>query len=217
MSQETITALIGVVPQLLLILIIGAVVLAVRHPLLETVLPRVSKVSLIGFQIDLQPAEVRRAFEDRPEADRRAAPTDADLGAVAQRASRNGDVVRGRTALWIDDHPEWTRAERLVMHGIGLFVEPVQTTAEAARVLRDGFVGRPIDVVISDIGTDDGSKRDSEVLQLAAEHGSVPVIFYIARAREGIPAGAFGLTTRPEELWHLVMDALERHSHGIRT
>lgn len=42
------------------------------------------------------------------------------------------------------------------------------------------------------------------------EHRPVPVIFYVGRAREGAPAAAFGLTTRPEEMWHLVMDALER-------
>jgi CheY-like chemotaxis protein len=210
MSEETINALIGIVPQVLLILIIGIVVLAVRRPLFENVLPRVSKVSLIGLQLDLQPREVQEAFKSQDSPDSRPPPSDAALGEVGRRASRNAEVIRGRTVLWVDDHPEWTRAERLVMHGTGIFVEPVRTTDEAADVLERGLAGRTVDVVISDIGVTGGARRDEEILRLASAHGQVPVIFYIGRPRDGVPAGAFGLTTRPEELWHLVMDALER-------
>lgn len=210
MSQETITALIGILPQVLLILILLVILLALRRPIFDNVLPRVSKVSLVGLSVDLQPAEVRRALADQAPVADREMPTDESLGAVAGRARRNTGVVRGRTILWIDDHPEWTRTERLVLHRLGIFVEPVLGTDAASTVLADGIGGRPVDLVISDIGTDTGGSRLDEVLALVRTTANVPVIFYVARQREGVPAGAFGLTSRPDELWHLVMDALER-------
>jgi hypothetical protein len=208
-SQETITALIDIVPQVLLIVIVAAVLLALRRPLLENVLPRVSRVSLFGIGVDLQPAQVRRALEDQGAPADRPMPTDNALGAIADRARRNAEVIRGRTVVWIDDHPEWTRAERVVLHRIGVFSEPVRTTKEAESVLASGLGGRPVDVLISDIATDSGSRLD-KVIKMSRERGSVPVIFYVAQLRGGVPADAFGITNRPDELWHLVMDALER-------
>jgi hypothetical protein len=115
-SEETLTALIGIIPQLLLIVIIGAVVIALRRPIFENVLPRVSRVSVIGLQVDLQPTDVRRALEAQASPSPRPMPTDAGLGAIGRRAERNADIIVGRTAVWIDDHPEWTVAERLVLH-----------------------------------------------------------------------------------------------------
>jgi len=40
----------------------------------------------------------------------------------------------------------------------------------------------------------------------------VPVIFYIGYPdpSKGVPPHAFGITHRPDELLHLIMDALER-------
>ena len=42
-----------------------------------------------------------------------------------------------------------------------------------------------------------------------------PVIFYIGifDPKLGIPGGAFGITNRPDELLHLVLDALERKKY----
>lgn len=208
-DQATINTLIGIVPQILLILIIGIVLIALRRPIFEQFLPRISKVSLIGISVDLQPAEIRKELEARPTEDPRPLPSDAAIGTVADRAARNADILRGRMAVWIDDHPEWTRVERLVMHGLGVFVEPVRTTQEADSFLKSNLAERRADLIISDIGIDDGSSRLADAVRLGREH-SLPVIFYVARARSGVPEGAFGITTQPDELWHLVMDAIER-------
>jgi hypothetical protein len=41
---------------------------------------------------------------------------------------------------------------------------------------------------------------------------SPPLIFYVGQERD-VPAGAFGLTIRPDELLNLVLDVLERKSN----
>jgi hypothetical protein len=43
------------------------------------------------------------------------------------------------------------------------------------------------------------------------EAGDVPLLLYTTESLPSVPAGAFGSTDRPDELLHLVIDALERH------
>lgn len=44
-----------------------------------------------------------------------------------------------------------------------------------------------------------------------------PIIYYVGSADPSrpVPVGAFGLTARPDELLHLVMDALERRATPV--
>jgi len=68
-------------------------------------------------------------------------------------------------------------------------------------------------VIISDIArgdTADQGVRDLPLLRRSAPE--TPVIFYVGKldSHQGTPAGAFGITNRPQELLHLVLDALER-------
>jgi hypothetical protein len=210
-SDEVVAALIGIVPQLLLILVILVLLVVFRRPLRTQVLPRVSRVSVAGVQVELQPAELRRAFEEQPSPIDRPLPSEASIDAVRARAERNAAAIRACRAIWIDEHPEWTRAERLALHRIGVFVEPVRSVDEARILIRHGIGGRPADVVISDIASDDGSKHDREVVELVqSAEPPIPLIFYVGRVSPGVPPGAFGITNRPEVLWQLVMDVLER-------
>jgi hypothetical protein len=210
-SEQVAAALIGIVPQLLLILIIVVLLIAFRRPLRSQVLPRVSRVSVAGVQVELQPAELRRAFEEQPSPIDRPPPSDASIDAVRARAERNAEAFRACRAIWIDEHPEWTRAERLALHRIGIFVEPVRSVDEARGLIRHGIGGRRADVVISDIASDDGSKHDREVIELVrTAKPPIPLIFYVGRLQPGVPPGVFGITNRPDVLWQLVMDVLER-------
>ena len=68
-------------------------------------------------------------------------------------------------------------------------------------------------LIRSDIGRD--GKKD-EGLQfhqrLISEGMDIPLIFYVGSSDRGrgVPASAFGITGRVEELGHLVLDFLER-------
>ena len=70
----------------------------------------------------------------------------------------------------------------------------------------------PADLVISDIGRQD--KNDPDGLQflqkLRHRPDETPVIFYVGdyEPQLGVPDGAFGITDRPDQLLHLVLDAL---------
>ena len=111
-------------------------------------------------------------------------------------------------SLWIDDHPEGNRIERRMLRQMGIFTEAVTTSAGAAAVLDDP--ANKIDLIITDVGRDDGSPGGLALLEGIG--GRRPVILYVGRVDRNrvTPAGAFGITDRPDELLNLVMDALDR-------
>lgn len=69
------------------------------------------------------------------------------------------------------------------------------------------------DLVISDLSRNDTPNEGLMLLQ-EMRKSQLPqrVIFYVGSVNQekGTPTGSFGITNRPDELLHLVMDILER-------
>jgi CheY-like chemotaxis protein len=140
--------------------------------------------------------------------------TKADRERVLRRAERCRSVLEGRRLLWIDDLVANNRKERELLEALGLKLEQVQSsaTAEVALAPDDGGY----DLILSDIARPEGKAAGLDFLAAYRDayppDQRVPVIFYISErdATKPVPVGAFGLTNRPDELLHLVIDALER-------
>lgn len=67
------------------------------------------------------------------------------------------------------------------------------------------------DLVISDIARGEDPAAGLGTPRALTNQGTrVPVIFYVGQALRPIPQDAFGITDRPDELVHLVLDALAR-------
>jgi CheY-like chemotaxis protein len=118
-------------------------------------------------------------------------------------------LVEGARILWVDDHPESPRHEREMFEGLGAVVTMVRSTAEAAEVLD----GARFDLIISDIRRGGDAKAGLRAIKPLRElGGGVPLVLYVGSTDPGraVPAGAFGITSDPEELLHLVLDALGR-------
>ncbi len=142
----------------------------------------------------------------RPQADTHAL---AGLPSVERRSAVVATLVRGRRVLWVDDRPSQTFYERLALTQMGLAVDVAVTTREG---LTAALQLKP-DVVLSDIERDGQQDAGLGFLQALRENGvTAPVIFYIfdLDPRKGIPGGAFGITSNPAELLHLVLDVIER-------
>jgi len=72
------------------------------------------------------------------------------------------------------------------------------------------------DVIISDMArTDEDDAGLRFLIKFRKVDETTPVIFYIGTydPKLGKPIGAFGITNRPDELLHLVLDALERKKY----
>jgi CheY-like chemotaxis protein len=126
-----------------------------------------------------------------------------------RRAQLVAPALRNARILWIDDTPKNNEWERLTLRHLGTHVTAVTRTETAIEcLLAEGF-----DLIISDISRQGVPREGIEALpRVAAAGPGTAVVFYVGRVdhASGVPPMAFGITNRPDELLHLVMDALER-------
>lgn len=125
-----------------------------------------------------------------------------------RRAKLVHAVLDGARILWVDDHPENNTWERALLGAFSVSVTCVSDTASALKSLQ----AQDCDVIISDMGRsgvrDEGARALSA---LKAVRPATPVIFYTFGSNASVaPANAFGITTRPDDLLHLILDCLER-------
>ena len=220
MDTEIVIALIEIVPQVVLIGFAILVAIFFREPFARFLNGRVTSLSAFGFRIDLRPEEVNAAVRARvgsaddattaPESGN-ASPTAPSGSQVVDRARRLAPQLAGRVVLWVDDHPELARVERLMLKGMGVVTQAARSNVDAMAILSDP--ASSIDLVISDIQRQGGAPGGLELLaELRDGTKWPPVILYVGRLRRdlGTPAGAFGITNRADELLNLVMDVMDR-------
>ena len=134
---------------------------------------------------------------------------DTDKTQMVQRLRRNRDVLRERRVLWLDDRPDTLANEIRLFQQLGVEVETVTAVGDALGHLRMGH----FDLLISDIARPEGQSNGLATLQtLHDHHPTLPALFYVGNfnVQDGVPLGAFGITNRPDELLHLVLDIVER-------
>ena len=191
------------VPGLLWVAFAVLVVVLFRRQIAE-LLPTIESVELPGivkakFNAALSTARQRESGPVPPDAASR----------LERRIARHKDLIRGSSALWVDDDHSLTRPEREALTALGMMVETATTNDEADRRLdKDGF-----DLVLSDQARANDKTAGSKLAELVRhKHPGLPVILYVGRVKPelGLPPGVFGIADRPDELFHLVLDALER-------
>jgi eukaryotic-like serine/threonine-protein kinase len=126
-----------------------------------------------------------------------------------RRAELARSAVSGATILWVDDNPDANRAEIILLEALGARVSTARTTADALRQASSGGW----DVVVSDIYRPGMPGEGLRMLDsLKVRDLEIPVIYYVFNAgpHQDRPLGSFGITTRPDELVHLILDVLER-------
>jgi DNA-binding NtrC family response regulator len=130
------------------------------------------------------------------------------LGALARRTERNRAAVTGKRVLWVDDVPRGNDHERAVLRSAGFVVHNVLSTAAAlAELRRDRY-----DVVITDMDRGRGNDGEELAQKVAVLPTPAPVVCYLGKKdpTRAVAPGFFGLTDRPDELVHLLLDVVER-------
>lgn len=135
----------------------------------------------------------------------------AQLPALHQRAMLVQPLVHGRRVLWVDDQPSNNFYERLALAQLGISVD-VATSSEEG--IHSAKLVRP-DVIVSDMNRHGQQNAGLQFLAAARAEGILtPIIYYtsyVDKAR-GVPPRAFGITDRPDEVLHLILDVLERRA-----
>jgi CheY-like chemotaxis protein len=221
-TGDQIAHIIGSVAGLLWVLLAAFVVWLLRQPLTAAV-ARLASFEAFGVKFALSGgAALDAAIElaqknpawpvEVPAADRKAA---------LDRANANRSVFEGAEILWVDDRPSNNRNEARMLRSFGTLITFAATTDEAARALQTADEQhQPFDLILSDISRDlptpDQTAGITMLPRLRNAGFQQPVIFYVGRPEPGagVPAGAFGLTNRPDQLLQLTIDALSRVRKG---
>lgn len=189
-------------PPGLWVLFLTGMVLLVGPARIRELLSRLSRIQLSGVRIELE-SGLASAAAARGMAVPRKVRTE-----VAERLRVvNARMVKSRF-LWIDDNPEGNVAELKILKALGATIDLACSDEEARQRLN----GAVYDIVLSDIRR--GGREDAGVRFLREVTNAIlgpAVIFYVGDAK-GTPPGAYGITTRPDELMHLIVDALLERS-----
>jgi CheY-like chemotaxis protein len=169
-----------------------------------TLLPGLRSLKLPGGIEVLFDAALKTAAETKGQA-----LTVPERSRLVERAAREADLLRGSVVLWVDDDHRRTVNERAALTSLGTEVVMATSTDEALQLL----AGHQFDLAISDIARGADEVAGITFLREARRHyPRLPIILYVGRLRPDLPlpVGAFGITNRPDELIHLVMDVLAR-------
>jgi CheY-like chemotaxis protein len=147
--------------------------------------------------------------------------SDEDRQRALDRAAKRRRVYEGAEILWVDDRPSNNRNESRMLRSFGALITFACTTDEALGAIRDANTeSRPFDIVLSDISRDIPALNERAGIDMLATFRSegivLPVILYVGNPKPGagVPAGAFGITNRPDVLLTMVGEALTRMGRG---
>ncbi len=212
LDQNVVIELIKVLPSVLWVILTFIVFLLFYKPFVSCVLPYVSSLKIGNIEVVLGKFEaslskVIEIAEKNPQWNVHV-PIE-DKKQVIRRIQRNRDVLRGSNLLIFDDRPETLENEINMLQQLEIKIE----TAISLDEVKQKLIARNFDILISDIARPLGQPNGIITLQILHEQTSrIPTVFYIANfdKESGIPVGAIGITNRPDELVHLILDILER-------
>jgi CheY-like chemotaxis protein len=217
-TGDQIAHIIGAVTTLLWVLLAAFMVWLLRQPLTAAV-SRLATFEAFGVKFALSGSAALDAAIELAEKNP-AWPVEvsaADRKAAIDRANAHRSVFEGAEILWVDDRPSNNRNEARMLRSFGALVTFAATTDEASRALQTAAEQhQPFDIILSDISRDlptpDPIAGVTMLSRLRNAGFHQPVIYYVGRPNEdaGVPAGAFGVTNRPDQLLQLVIDALSR-------
>jgi PleD family two-component response regulator len=215
--EKIIELIFAFLPTLLWFSLALAVLIIFYKPIRNDLLPNLSGFKAMGVELAFITKSINDALE-LAEKNKKwlvSVPPEAKEN-VLNRAKEHLKILKDAQIFWIDDCPDNNLNEWRMFFQLRTKIDIAKSTNEALEKLGE----KKYDVIISDMARKEGDKEvfDAGIQFLnkfRPKDTTTPVIFYIGiyKPEKGMPAGAFGITNRPDELLHLVMDALERKKY----
>ncbi|QCK88198.1 hypothetical protein E8L99_21775 [Phreatobacter aquaticus] len=192
--------LLALAPHLLWVSVAIGLVAVIGPARIRYAFSQAKKLSFGGFELQLK-SELEQAA-----ASKNIAMDNFNLGTLERRLDRLRELFVTAHILWIDDNPAGNLSEMRILRSFGATIEIARSDESARTSLQRSI----FDLVLSDMSRD-GNPRAGALFLPEVKNSlfSPPIIFYVGN-RSCSPDGAFGMTTRPDELLHLILDALER-------
>lgn len=132
-----------------------------------------------------------------------------------RRAAYEARRLRGAPVLWVDGRPEEREAEAELLRTLGLHLVRALDVEEAFRRIdrQNSSALGPFRAILCDLTRGSRWRPGTEtVTRLGRTAPDTPIIVYVPTLDRtiGVPRGAVGITDSPDELLHLLLDALGR-------
>lgn len=209
-SEKMLIEAIKIIPGILWFLLAVITMIVFYKPLRYELLPRIAGIKAMGLEFSFVKKSIQTAIEVAEKYEKwQVTIPEADRKRVLRRVEHHFDLFKDAAILWIDDFPEQNKSESLVFERLQAKIEFATSSQQAKSLLKKN----KYDLILSDMLRNGDATAG---LQFLAEYrkskNPLPLIFYVGSPNpdKPVPLGAFGLTHRPDELLHLVMDALER-------
>jgi CheY-like chemotaxis protein len=178
-----------------------------REPIVATA-GRIESLKVKGLGVEVKLAQ--QALEDALVQRKIELPGFKRKGTL-DRLAKERDRLIGAEILWVDDRPSGNRNEARALQFGGAAITFAISTGDAIEQLLASAKSVPFDLIISDVKRGDDAKAGIKMInRLRDIRAQQPLIFYVAKATQPEPDGAIGVTSRPDELIDLVLNALRR-------
>ncbi len=207
---QMVTELLKLIPSILWFFLVVILIVLFYKPIREDLLPNLRAFKAMGVELSFVKDSIDAALELAEKSPQwKVEVSSKDKEQALRRAKKHLQIFCDAQLLWVDDHPENNLNERRMFRQLKAEIDTAKSTGEALEILKNVRY----DLVISDMDRGGEATAGLRFLeQFRKVNKTTPVIFYIGvfDAKKGIPAQAFGITNRPDELLHLTLDALER-------
>ncbi|MFQ5632215.1 MAG: response regulator [bacterium] len=204
---------IKIIPSLLWVIVALVIVKIFYKQIRDDLLPNLAGFRALGVEFSFVKKSITKAIELAEKSEKwHVIIPEEDRQRVLARVEEHMEIFEDAQILWIDDLPDNNQNERRMFDKLKARVEIATSTTAGLNLLKQNT----FDLIISDIARGDDETAGLEFLKgYWKKPEAVPVIFYVGtlKPEKGIPIGAFGITHRPDELLHLVLDVLERSKY----
>ncbi|MEH2302379.1 MAG: hypothetical protein V7K88_26215 [Nostoc sp.] len=203
LPKEIIIELIKIIPSILWVIFLTILVLVFLKPIKNILIPQLSEIKAFGIEAKFIKEELAKAARKNPEV------KEAALDQVTHRAQRITSIIQGARLLLVNDIPEEMINVQRILQSLGVIVDVARTTKSALNMLAN----TEYDVIVSDMSRDGVPDEGLRFIHESIKRGLYrPIIFTVANfdPSRGVPAYAFGITNRVDEMLNLIFDVLER-------
>lgn len=211
MPDELWAEVFGVLPALFWVGFALVALFVLRRALIDTVLPRLTEVSGLGFTARLSGAGrlLEKASKPRNAEDTYPKPGRPERHAVLRRLEHAVPYLDGGRVMWVDDRPEGNRYLIELFEELGMRVDLAVATDGALELLRL----REYDFVITDIRRGGDDHAGADMIGVFRENDiDLPVVVFSAGfdSLRGTDPMVFGATARIDGVVHYAIDVMER-------
>lgn len=205
--------LIRIVPSIFWFFLAIAIIILFYRTIRDELLPNISIFKAGGVELSFVKELINLAIKLAEKSPQwKVEVPKKDEEEVLNRVKQHLKIFKDAQFLWVDDHPENNLNERKMFRQLKAEIDIAKSTDEALEILRNN----EYDLVISDMARGSEATAGLDFLNKFKKGNKItPVIFYVGviESEKGVPAQAFGITNRPDELLHITLDALERKKY----